>query len=114
MDTSEDGRRRRRRHSPEFKTKAVPAYQRPGVSIAAVARANRLNSNLFRRWVAEAQHGQAMSPTFLAADVERQTAIDAQRCVPVTLQRTTSFNEQDISNEVRRGADSPGDARDDR
>lgn len=104
MDTSEDGRRRRRRHSPEFKAKVVAACLRPDVSIAAVALSNRLNANLLRRWVVEAQRGQAMSPTLLAAGVERLTAIDAQTFVPVTVQRTPSLSGQEISIELRRGA----------
>ena len=54
MNTSDDGnitRRRRRKHSAEFKAKVVSACRKPGVSIAAVALANRLNANLLRRWV---------------------------------------------------------------
>lgn len=44
----ETGRRRRRRHSALFKAEAVGACQQPGVSIAAVALARRLNANLLR------------------------------------------------------------------
>ncbi|KHK49104.1 transposase [Ralstonia sp. A12] len=44
---------RRRRHSAEFKAKAVQDCMQPGVSIAAVALHHRLNANLLRRWVAE-------------------------------------------------------------
>lgn len=40
------GRRRRRRHSPEFKAAVVAECSRHGVSIAAVALANGLNANL--------------------------------------------------------------------
>ncbi|MDR4215911.1 transposase, partial [Bacillus paralicheniformis] len=45
--------RRRRRHSAEFKAKAVQECMQPGVSIAAIALHHRLNANLLRRWVAE-------------------------------------------------------------
>lgn len=48
-------RRRRRRHSPEFKADAVAACTRPGVSIASVALANGVNANLLRRWVLAAE-----------------------------------------------------------
>lgn len=54
MNTSDDvsnGRQRRRKHGAEFKAKVVSACRKPGVSIAAVALANRLNANLLRRWV---------------------------------------------------------------
>lgn len=41
---------RRRRHKPEFK-QALVALCQPGVSVAAVALAHGLNSNLLRRWI---------------------------------------------------------------
>ena len=58
MDTSSVaivGRRQRRRHSPEFKTKVIDACRRPGVSIAAIALANGLNANMLRKWVIDAE-----------------------------------------------------------
>ena len=58
MDTSSvaiTGRRRRRRHSPEFKASVVKACRGPGVSIAAIALANGLNANMLRKWVLEAE-----------------------------------------------------------
>lgn len=48
-------RRRRRLHSPEFKTEAIKASQQAGVSLAAVAMARGINANLLRRWVREAE-----------------------------------------------------------
>ncbi len=47
-------RRRRRRHSPDFKAAVIEACRQPGVSIAAVALANGLNANMLRKWVNEA------------------------------------------------------------
>ena len=49
------GRRRRRRHSAQFKAEAVAACRQPGVSLASVALSLGLNANLLRRWVAAAE-----------------------------------------------------------
>jgi hypothetical protein len=51
------GRRRRRKHSAEFKAQVTAACMRPGVSIASVAMANGINANLARRWVLEVERG---------------------------------------------------------
>jgi transposase len=63
VDTTEKlittGRRRRRHHSVFFKAEAVSACQQPGVSIASVALRHGLNANLLRRWVHEAERGNA-------------------------------------------------------
>ena len=62
MDTLVDARakrRRRRRHSQQFKLEVVASCRQPGVSIAAVALANGLNANLLRRWVVSAQQRRA-------------------------------------------------------
>ena len=50
------GRRRRRRHSAEFKASVVEECLRPGVSIAAVALAHGLNANMLRKWVIDGEH----------------------------------------------------------
>ena len=49
------GRRRRRRHSAEFKTAVIQECRKPGVSIAAVALAHGLNANMLRKWVRESE-----------------------------------------------------------
>lgn len=54
-------RRRRRRHSPEFKAEAVAACRNPGVSIAAAALSRSINANLLRRWVLEVERTEAAS-----------------------------------------------------
>ena len=54
-------RRRRRRHSAEFKAEAVAACRLPGVSIASVALSNGVNANLLRRWVI-ATEGNTVQP----------------------------------------------------
>ena len=48
-------RRRRRKHSAEFKAELIRACQQPGVSSAAIALANGLNANMLRRWVNAAE-----------------------------------------------------------
>ena len=53
------GRRRRRRHSAEFKAEAVAACRKPGASIAAAALERSINANLMRRWVIEAERADA-------------------------------------------------------
>jgi len=50
------GRRRRRRHSAEFKASVIEECLRPGVSIAAVALAHGLNANMLRKWVIDGEH----------------------------------------------------------
>ena len=65
MNTSDDGnvpRRRRRQHSAEFKAKVVSACRKPGISMAAVALANKLNANLLRRWVVAEERAQPANP----------------------------------------------------
>jgi len=55
------GRRRRRKHSAEFKASVVQACLQPGVSMAAVALANGLNATMLRKWVMEAERVQRHS-----------------------------------------------------
>ena len=56
------GRRRRRRHSSEFKAAVVGECTRPGVSIAAVALAHSLNANMLRKWVIDAEQAGTTKP----------------------------------------------------
>jgi len=65
------GRRRRRRHSDEFKTRVVAQCRQPGVSIASVALSNGLNANLLRRWVVEGEQG---SVSGVAATTKRKSS----------------------------------------
>jgi transposase len=44
-------RRTRRRHDPEFKEQIIATCLHPGVSVAAIALANGLNTNMLRKWV---------------------------------------------------------------
>lgn len=60
------GRRRRRRHTAEFKAAVIEECLRPGVSIAAVALAHSLNANMLHKWVIDAEH-KVMAPSPSAA-----------------------------------------------
>jgi len=98
-------RRRRRRHSDEFKADLVAACMQPGISIAAVAMANGVNANLLRRWVTEAE----MKPS--ASDGSAQIAVTASKLptapafVPVSLPSpATPTPSPDIRIELQRGA----------
>jgi transposase len=106
MDTSENvpaGRRRRRKHSAEFKAQVVAACRRRGISIAAVALDYRLNANLVRRWVVTAERagGGPSSETELApVDV----ASTNPAFVPVEVQSLGAATSQEIVIELRRGS----------
>ena len=45
----------RRRYSPEFKARVVDACNRPGTSVAAIARLHDINDNMVHRWIREAE-----------------------------------------------------------
>ena len=89
------GRRRRRTHSAEFKAQVVAACISPGVSIAAVAMAHGVNSNLARRWVLEAERrgGGALA----TASSAMPTAFVAVQLPPAETEPAT------IRIELRRG-----------
>lgn len=85
MDTSvalSGGRRRRRKHSAEFKAHVVAACSRPGVSSASVAMANGINANLVRRWVKDAEVEREGVGRIVAAKPVRRPAT---KFVPLSL-----------------------------
>ena len=88
-------RRRRRRHSAQFKAEVVRACT-PGVSVAAVALAHGLNANLVRRWLQKANAGASGSMVLGAAQ------LPAAGFVPVQVQSPNPT--PDIRLELRRGA----------
>jgi transposase len=92
------GRRRRRRHSDEFKAEAVAACSKAGVSIAAVALARSINANLLRRWVLKAERTEAGS---LVAG--RVVAAQSESFVPLPVPAQPT-DDTPIRIEVRRGA----------
>ena len=92
------GRRRRRRHSGEFKAAVIHECMRPGVSIAAVALAHSLNANMLRKWVIEAEHQGARPVPAPAAAEESPTP--APSFVPLALK--SEVVEGDIRIELQR------------
>ena len=103
VDTTEEvlttGRRRRRHHSVFFKAEAVGACQQPGVSIASVALARGLNANLLRRWVLDAERGNAPIAIRSPSSTMPQSA---EGFVPVSL--SSSPPESVIQIELHSGA----------
>ncbi|MFM0166771.1 transposase [Paraburkholderia sediminicola] len=86
MNTIEEevplGRRRRRRYSVEFKAQVVAACQGPGVSLAAIALHHKLNANLLRRWVEQAEGNERFLVS--RSDVAVQSSV-APAFVPLPL-----------------------------
>ncbi|MFS8930537.1 IS66-like element accessory protein TnpA [Cupriavidus taiwanensis] len=101
MNTIEENApaRRRRRHSAEFKAKAVQDCMQPGVSIAAVALHHRLNANLLRRWVAEQEELDA------ATEARELMTVPQAEFIPLQIgEPTPTPSMPEIQIEVRRGA----------
>jgi transposase len=94
ISTTPSARRRRRKHSDEFKADSVAAAAQPGVSMASVALARGINANLLRRWVQEAE----LSP----GRVVPKTAVSAT-FVPMRLPPAAAGGGE-IRIDVRRGA----------
>lgn len=95
-------RRRRRRHSAEFRAAVVEACQQPGVSIAAVALANGLNANLLRKWVNDAERADLQEPSssVLSRTVQAEPV---SGFLPVALSAPAA-TASDIRIEVKRNA----------
>jgi transposase len=94
------GRRRRRRYSVEFKAQVVAACQGPGVSLAAIALHHKLNANLLRRWVEQAERNDCV--LVARSDVAAPSAMaPAPAFVPLPLE-TTNARPAEIRVEVRR------------
>ncbi len=78
----------RRTYSREYKLEIVQECSMPGVSVASVALAHRINANLVRRWIVQHRSGRlfpmpAMLPVTLSAP-------DALRPLPESKQPTTA------------------------
>ena len=79
------GRRRRRRHSSEFKATVIRECLKPGVSIAAVALAHSLNANMLRKWVIDAEHKGVAPVAAKPAKVAEPPPMPAPTFVPLAL-----------------------------
>lgn len=79
------GRRRRRRHSTEFKAAVIRECQNPGVSMAAVALAHGLNANMLRKWVIDADHTGQASVGAAAVRAPEPAPMPAPTFVPLAL-----------------------------
>ena len=79
------GRRRRRRHSAEFKATAIRECLKPGVSVAAVALAHGLNANMLRKWVIDAEHKVIAPVAAKAAQVPEPPPMPPPPFVPLAL-----------------------------
>jgi len=104
-DDKTDGRRRRRRHSDEFKAEAVAACMQPGVSVSAIALARGVNANLLRYWLRNAE----MKPAARIAAVPVATPTSVATppkpsFAPMILPAPTPAPPQDIRIELRRNA----------
>ena len=106
MDTiatvSVEGRRRRRKHSPEFKAHVVAACCKPGVSIASVALANGVNANLVRRWVVESETVVAKRPAGVPAVAQKPAPQLATKFLELPLPSPATL--PDIRVELQRGS----------
>ena len=92
------GRRRRRRHSAEFKAAVTGECMKPGVSIAAVALAHKLNANMLRKWVIDAEH--AGVPALRRASSPQEMPTAPPSFVPLALK--AAHVEGDIRIELHR------------
>jgi transposase len=103
VNTNEEGarteRRRRRRYSEQFKAEAVAACQAAGVSVAAVALEHKLNANLLRRWIDQAEG--RLPPGMPGRPSEVQT-LPSPAFVPVALEQRGA-RPAEIRIEVHRG-----------
>ena len=90
-------KRKRRRHSEEYRAEVVIACQQPGVSVAAVALEHGLNANLVRRWIKE--HAGQLE---IARPPLDNAVAEPLSVVPVTLESGSSRNDESIRIDIRR------------
>ena len=92
--------RRRRRHTEEFKAQIVAACLQPGISTAAIALANGLNTNLVRLWVKGYRENHLPLPG--VAPVTERVA-ETTTLVPVALQDAGTEASGNLRLDLRRG-----------
>ena len=92
-------KRRRRRHTAEFKAAAVAACRGPGASVAAVALEHKLNANLLRTRIKRAGTAPSMSKAIAAPQMTSflPLRIDSHR------EPTSAATERPIRVHIRKG-----------
>jgi transposase len=90
--------RRRGRYSDEFKSRLIEACRQPGMSTAGVALANGINSNVLRRWVAQAGIEESADLEARVADVREDAFVRIASAVP-----QAPAASQSVRIELRRG-----------
>jgi transposase len=96
-----------RRHSAEFKARAIELARQPVVSTAAVAvaQANGLNANMLRRWVREADECVPSSVhKHTGAVVSAFVKLPMSQEVPSAPPPAPAQDPQSVSVEIRRGS----------
>lgn len=88
-------KRRRRRHTAEFKAAAVSACREPGASVAAVALERKLNANLLRTWIKRADEAPPMSKAIVASQTSS--------FVPLRIDTPSAAPERPIRVHIRKG-----------
>ena len=99
MNTSDDGnstRRRRRQHSAEFKAKVALACRKPGVSIAAVALANKL--------IVAEERAQPAKPIETVSAAPARSSVESRTFLPIQVESSAVTAAREIRIELRRGA----------
>lgn len=98
-------RRERRAYSAQFKSQIIHACHQPGASIAAIAQANDVNSNVLHRWLREHEReGRHAAPTFLpvtVADAIVPTEPAEQASIPTSPAHPASAPKELATTEIR-------------
>lgn len=82
--------KRRRRHTPAFKTQIISACQQPGVSVSRIALDHGLNANMVRRWIRESERTDSSNlPAFvpLLPAALPQTQSSGAGCIRIEIPR---------------------------
>lgn len=101
-------RRERRAYSADFKAQIIHACHQPGASIAAIAQANDINTNVLHRWLREHEReGRHAAPAFLPVTVvdslvgSETTAMDSAPVYPPVPDRVDTPPEEILVECVR-------------
>lgn len=103
MEAAVQPRRRRRKHSPEFKAEVIAACKQPGVSIGLVARERGLHPGLVRHWLDSPAGGRGASLNVAQSAQQTWTAAESS-FMAVRIEDRQAPAAQGIRLEIRRGA----------